>query len=88
MKYLLSRKPFVGSLFSNLEVRLEGDAYVVFMEKQKASMIDDGSQKEEIRELLKEFYGKEMVLIFKEGEEVKKNGLLDFVKEAETLFNL
>jgi DNA polymerase-3 subunit gamma/tau len=88
VKYLLSRKPFVGSLFSNLEVRLEGDAYVVFMEKQKASMIDDGSQKEEIRELLKEFYGKEMVLIFKEGEEVKKNGLLDFVKEAETLFNL
>jgi DNA polymerase III subunit gamma/tau len=88
VRYLREKKPFAGSLLSNLDVKLEGDAIVVLMEKQSASIMDDNSQKEEIKLLLREFFGREMGFILKEGGEIKKNGLEDFVKEAKSLFNV
>ncbi len=88
VEYLKGKKPLIGSILSDLVVKMEGDSIVVFSEKQTASIMDDPSQKEEIRQLLREFFGKEIGLVFRDGGEVKRNGLQDFVREAETLFNV
>ena len=43
---------------------------------------------EEIKALLKEFFGRDIALVFRDGSDVKRNRLEDFRKEAETLFNV
>jgi len=55
VEYLKSKKPFVGSLLENLRVAIEGDSLVIFMEKASASIMDDAGQKEEIKDLLREY---------------------------------
>jgi DNA polymerase III subunit gamma/tau len=86
--YLKGKKPLVGSILSNLNVVLEGDNLIIYADKKSATFMEDGSQKEEIKGLLKEFFGREMGLVFRDGTEVKRNTLEAFVREAETLFNL
>jgi DNA polymerase III subunit gamma/tau len=84
--YLKSKKPMAGSLLGNLKLEMTGDSLVIYMEKS-AILLEDSGQKEEIGNLLKEFFGKEMGLVFKDGGDIKRNGLEDFMREAETLFN-
>ena len=86
IEYLKKKKPMAGSLLGSLKVEMTEDSLVVYMEKS-AVLLEDGGQKEEIKALLKEFFGKDMGLVFKDGGDVKRNGLEDFVREAETLFN-
>ena len=86
IEYLKGKKPMAGSLLGALKVEMEEESLVVYMEKS-AVLLEDSGQKDEIRELLKEFFGREMGLVFKDGGEVKRNGLQDFMREAETLFN-
>jgi DNA polymerase III subunit gamma/tau len=86
IEYLKSKKPMAGSLLGALRVEMEEESLVVYMEKS-AVLLEDGGQKDEIRELLREFFGREIGLVFKDGGEVKRNGLQDFMREAETLFN-
>jgi hypothetical protein len=86
IEYLKSRKPMAGSLLANLKVEMTEDSLVIYMEKS-AMLLEDSGQKEEIGELLRQFFGREMGLVFKDGGDIKRNGLEDFMREAETLFN-
>ncbi|MDR2018765.1 MAG: DNA polymerase III subunit gamma/tau [Syntrophobacterales bacterium] len=86
IEYLKSKKPMAGSVLGALKVEMTEDSLVVFMEKS-AVLLEDPGQKEEIKGLLKEFFGRQIGLIFKDGGEIKRNSLEDFIREAETLFN-
>ena len=72
VEFLRGRKPLVGSIIGNLNVRMDDKCYYIYVDRKSASIMDDSSQKEEIKELLKEFFGKELGLAFKEGTEVEK----------------
>ena len=87
IEYLKGKKPMAGSLLGNLKVEMAENSLVIYMEKS-AILLEDSGQKEEIKELLKEYFGREMGLVFKDGGDVKRNGLEDYVREAETLFNI
>ncbi len=88
VEYLKGKKPFVGNIFANLKVKMEEDSLIVFTDKNSTLIADDAGHKDEIRELLKEFFGRDVRLIFKDGGEIKRDILEDFVKEAKTLFNI
>ncbi|MBA4417307.1 MAG: hypothetical protein C0392_05290 [Syntrophus sp. (in: bacteria)] len=88
IEYLKVKKPFVGNMLSHLKVTIDEDNFIVFTDKNSALITEDNSHKEEIKGLLKEFFGREMGLLFKDGKETKRDILEDFMKEAETLFNL
>jgi DNA polymerase-3 subunit gamma/tau len=88
IEYLKEKKPFVGNIFANLTVKMNDDDLIVFTDKNSTLITDDVSHKEEIRELLKEFFGRDVRLLFKDGGDVKRDMLEDFLKEAQTLFNV
>jgi DNA polymerase III gamma/tau subunit len=88
IEYLKKKKPLVGSIFDTLQINIEGDNVIVYMDKNSNLIRGDATQKEEIKKCLKEFFGKEMGLILKDADEIKKNILDEYVKEAGTLFKV
>ncbi len=87
IEYLKEKKPFVGNIFADLKVKLEEERLVVFTDKKSVLVTDDPSHRDEIKELLKEYFGRDMMLAFRDGGEIKRDILEDFVKEAQALFN-
>jgi DNA polymerase III subunit gamma/tau len=87
-EYLKKKRPFLGSLFELFATRVEEDNFHVFLDKKHQYIREDNEQKEEIRNYLREFFGKEMNLVFGQAEEIKKSVLEEYVKEAETLFKI
>ncbi len=88
IEYLKKKKPLIGSIFDTLQINIEGDNVIVYMDKISNLIRGDAGQKEEIKKCLKEFFGKEMGLILKDAGEIKKNILDEYVKEAGTLFKV
>ena len=80
------KKPFIGGVFENLQVQVEQNSFVIFLDKRYTGIIK--TEGDEIKRLLKEFFGRDMAIVIKDAGQVKKNILDDFVKEAESLFNL
>ena len=67
-------------------MRVENDAVILHLDKKYGLFVK--SKLEEITRLLAEYFGKEMTVILKDTEENKPNVLDEYVKEAESLFNL
>jgi DNA polymerase III subunit gamma/tau len=88
MEYLKQRKPFVGNLLSSVESRIEDGKFLIFVDKKHRFIKDDSDQREELKVQLREFFGHEVEVEFREAGEIKKSILDDFVKEAETLFKI
>jgi DNA polymerase III subunit gamma/tau len=88
IEYLKRKKPFMGSLFDLLESKVENNSLVVFLDTKHGYIREDGEQREEIKRYLREFFGCEMGLSFKEAGETRKSILEQYVKEAETLFKV
>jgi DNA polymerase III subunit gamma/tau len=88
LEFLKDRRPFVGNLFSAVETRIEDGIFVVFLDRKHQFMKDDGEQREELAKHLREFFGKEMIIEFREAGEIKRSILDEFVREAETLFKI
>jgi DNA polymerase-3 subunit gamma/tau len=86
--YLKRKRPFLGSLFELFTTSIEESNFHVFLDKKHRYIREDGEQKEEIRNYLRDFFGKEMNLVFGDAEEIKKSVLEEYVKEAETLFKI
>jgi len=86
VEYVKKKKPFIGGVFENLQVQVEQDSFVIFLDKRYTGIIK--TEGDEIKRLLKEFFGRDMAIVIKDAGQVKKSILDDFVKEAESLFNL
>ena len=85
-EFLKKKKPFVGGIIESMEMKTEGDTFILFLDKKYSNFVKN--EQEEIKSVLKEYFGKEMIFTIKEGAEKKKDLLEEYVKEAESLFNL
>lgn len=88
LEYVKVKTPFIGNLLSTVEISIEQDNLVIFLDRKHRFMKDSTDQKEEIKQHLKGFFGKEMGIEFRDAGEIKKSILEEFVKEAETLFKI
>lgn len=86
IEYVKKKKPFIGGVFENLEVQVEQNNFVVFLDKLYTGIIK--TEGDEIKHLLREFFNRDMAIVIRDAGQVKKNILDDFAKEAESLFNL
>lgn len=84
--YLKKKKPFVGGILESMECRIENDTMTLGVDKKYASFVRN--EMDEIRNLLREYFGREISVAVKDGEEKKKDILDEYVKEAESLFKL
>jgi len=86
VEYLKKKMPSAGNMMDNYEVKTEDDAFVVVADKQSHALFRHRS--EDIKKHLVDFFGKSMVFTLRDAGDTKKNTLDEYVKEAETLFNL
>jgi len=88
IEFLKTRKPFVSSIFENIDIQMENDSVILCLDKKYSFIKADTKLKEEIKQYLKEFFGKEIDLVFKDSEEnSKKNVIEEYISEANRLFN-
>lgn len=86
VEYLKKKKPFVGGIFEAMDLKMEGEGINLALDKKYSTFVKN--ELEDIKRLLKEYFGKEMFLTIKDGAEKKRDVLEEYVKEAESLFNL
>ncbi|MHB8110478.1 MAG: DNA polymerase III subunit gamma/tau [Syntrophorhabdaceae bacterium] len=84
--YLRKKKPFLGSMFDSCDCSLQGDEFTVLVDKKYGNFIKN--EYEEIKDLANQFFGKTMKVEFKDAADKKRNILEEYVKEADSLFNL
>lgn len=87
IEYLRNKKPFIGSILGNLDLKIENESIIISLDKNYAFIKNDMNLKEEIKQHLKVFFGRDMGLDFNMSEE-KSDSLEDYVKEAESLFKV
>ncbi|MCX5806115.1 MAG: DNA polymerase III subunit gamma/tau [Proteobacteria bacterium] len=87
VEYLRKKKPFIGSILENLDLKIEDENIIISLDKKYAFVKNDMNLKEEIKQHLKVFFGKDMGLNFRVSGE-KRHLLEDYVKEAESLFKI
>jgi len=87
IEFLKTRKPFISSVFENIDIRMEDETITIFLDKRYDFIKTDTQFKEEIKQHLKEFFGREINIIFKDANESRKSTIEEYVKEAEKLFN-
>ena len=86
VEFLKKKKPFLGSMLDSCECILEGQELVVLIDKKYGNFIK--SEYEEIKELAGQFFGRAMKVEFRDASDKKRNILEEYVKEAESLFNI
>jgi DNA polymerase-3 subunit gamma/tau len=86
VEYLKRKMPSVGNMMDSHEVKAEEDAFIVIADKQSHALFRHRG--EEVKKLLTEFFGRSMNYVVQDTGEIKKNGLEEYVREAESLFNL
>lgn len=86
VEYLKTKMPSVGNMLDSHEVKLEGDTFVVIADNQSHALFRHRS--EDIKKYLVDFFGKSMGFVLRDAVDTKKNTLDEYVREAETLFNL
>ncbi len=85
VEFLKKKKPFLGSMFDSCECLLEGEEFIVLIDKKYGNFIK--SEYEEIKDLTNQFFGRVMKVDFRDASDKKRNILEEYVKEAESLFN-
>jgi DNA polymerase III subunit gamma/tau len=86
VEYLKKKKPFVGGIFESMDLKMEGEGIALALDKKYSTFVKN--ELEDIKKLLKEYFGKEMAINIIDAPEKKKDVLEEYVKEAESLFNL
>jgi DNA polymerase-3 subunit gamma/tau len=86
VEYLKKKKPFVGGIFESMELKMEGEGITLALDKKYSTFVKN--ELEDIKKLLKEYFGREIALTIKDAAEKKTDVLEEYVKEAESLFNL
>jgi hypothetical protein len=69
-----------------MELKMEGDGIILGLDKKYSTFVKN--ELEDIKRLLKEYFGKEMAFTISDAVEKKKDVLEEYVKEAESLFSL
>jgi DNA polymerase III gamma/tau subunit len=87
VEYLRKKKPFIGSILENLDLKIENERIIVLLDKNYTFVKNDMNLKEEIKQHLKVYFGKDMGLDFISSGE-KRHSLEDYVKETESLFKV
>ena len=88
IEYLKKKKPFISSIFENLDLSIEEGSIIVLLDKKYTFIKEDMNLKDEIKQHLKTFFGRDMSLVFKDAGDKKKNLLEEYTKEAESLFKI
>jgi DNA polymerase-3 subunit gamma/tau len=86
VEYLKKKKPFVGGIFESMDLKMEGESIALSLDKKYSTFVKN--ELEDNKKLLKEYFGKEMAINIIDAPEKKKDVLEEYVKEAESLFNL
>ena len=73
-------------MLASCDCSIEGEGIIFLVDKKYGNFIK--SEMEEIKRLTLEFFGKAMDVQFRDASDKKRNILDDYVKEAQTLFNL
>jgi DNA polymerase III subunit gamma/tau len=88
IEFLSKKKPFIGSIFKNLDLQIDEEKITVAIDKNYTFIKDDLNLREEVRQHMKQFFGRDMGLVFKDADAKRENGLEDYVREAESLFKV
>jgi len=83
-EYMKKEKPLIGNMLDALRTQVENDNLIVMLDKTYGSFVKN--EADEIRKHLREYFGRNMGVLFKDAGEIKKNLLEEYVREAETLF--
>ena len=88
LEYLKSESPFISSVLQALEIRVEDGKLVILLDKKYGFVGKDNSTTNELKKLAAQFFGKEVGLQFSDANGPKEDSLEDYVKDAESLFNV
>jgi len=88
LEFLRNESPVIGSSFHVLEIRIEDNKPVILLDKKFGFVGKDNNTTNELKRLAAQFFGKEVSLQFSDTNGTKEDSLEDYVKEAESLFNV
>jgi DNA polymerase-3 subunit gamma/tau len=86
--YLKEKSKMLFGMVGSLEMRVEEDKMVVFLDKDSAFLKNDAGRTGELREHASAFFGREMTVRFVDGSGRRTDTLDDYVREAELLFKV
>jgi DNA polymerase III subunit gamma/tau len=88
LEYLKSESPFISSLLQGLEIRVEDGKLVMLLDKKYGFVGKDNSTTNELKSLAAQFFGREVGLQFSDANGSKEDALEDYLKDAQSLFNV
>ncbi len=88
LEYLKNESPMIGSSLRVLEIRVEDEKPVILLDKKFGFVGADSSTTNELKGLAAQFFGKEVELRFSDGNSPKEDSLEDYLKDAQSLFNV
>ena len=88
LDYLKTESPFINSVLQSLEVDVKDGKLVILLDKKYGFIRQDNSIISEVKKQAAQFFGKEVGLQFSDANGPKEDTLEDYVKEAESLFNV
>ncbi|HBA55753.1 MAG TPA: hypothetical protein DCZ04_15210, partial [Syntrophorhabdus aromaticivorans] len=86
VEYLKEKMPLVGNMLDGLVVTMEEGRFVVHADK--ASHVLFRHRGDDMTKHLREFFGTDVGLVLRDGGEVKRDILEEYVREAESLFKI
>ncbi len=86
IRFVKAKKPFIGGMFETIEMTMQGDSITFSPDKKYINFVKNDM--EEIKSLLRQYFGREIAVSVAEGQEKKRDLLEEYVKEAESLFNV
>ena len=88
LEYLKTESPFISSVLQTVEIRVEDGNLVVLLDKKYGFIRKDTNIINELKKQTAQFFGKEVGLQFSDANGPKEDSLEDYVKEAQSLFNV
>ncbi|OPY67854.1 MAG: DNA polymerase III subunit tau [Syntrophorhabdus sp. PtaU1.Bin002] len=86
VEYLKVKMPSVGNMLEGLVVTMEKDKFVIHADKTSHVMFRH--RENDIKKHLGEFFGTDVGLVLRDGGEMKRDILEEYVREAESLFKI
>jgi DNA polymerase III subunit gamma/tau len=88
LEYLKNESPFISSALQVLEIRIEDGKPVILLDNKYGFVGKDNATINELKKLAAQFFGKEVGLQFSDANGAKEDTLEDYVKDAQSLFNV
>jgi len=85
---LKAQSPFISSVLEYLEIRVEDGKLIILLDKKYGFIKSDNNIISELKSQAAQFFGKEVALQFADANGPKQDTLDDYVKEAQSLFNV